>query len=243
MRPLSVRAIARAVGISHTHAGRLLELAERRKLLRRTRSGYAFEKIVVEEEIEGRRWLPMTTCDWRSPIDWREVEGQGEWLPMELFSIRPRVDIWIVKFTAYELSTSGYPPRLGPHSIAIVRRLREPEDAKLNDWCLVELRGRVRSMFRVDRRMFAHTIGYAQPSFLLPERRAGRVAVIETVIQSRTPALNRLQRLVNEAVSVQVRSEKFKDQDFEPDYIAVRVERMRQALRVPHQLKLRWREF
>lgn len=237
-RPLKTRAIAREIGVSHTHTGRLLALAEERGLLRRTASGYAFEKIVLEEEIEGKRWLPTTTCNWRSPIKWREVEGQGEWLPTELFSIRPRVDTWIVRFTADEPKTSGYPQGLGSNCMAIVRRLKDPVDARPNDWCLVEAYGRVRSMYREAGGRFVHTLGYEVSALHASEQKVGDVAVIETVIQKRSPALNRLQRHVSEAVSVLIQSGNFRDQDYDPGYVSVRVEKLRRALRVPHQLKL-----
>lgn len=179
-RRLSSRAIAKEIGLSHTHVLRLRAEAAARGWLVPDGGGCGYRRIAVEECLPGRRWVPLTTCSWTEPIDWKRTDGDGEYLPVERLSLRPRSEIWMVAFASWEPVDTDYPPRLGPGVIAFVRPLQDPSDARVGDWCLVSLHSQVRSAFRVPQAFQAGGVsGEEGPRYFLTE--ADEVAVIESV--------------------------------------------------------------
>ncbi len=201
-RRVSSRAIGAATGLSHTQVLRLIAEATTKGWLLPDRSGLAYKRIAVDECLPGRRWIPLTTCSWHNPIKWEVRDGEGESVSAKRFSLRPRGEIWMVAFTAWEPVTTDYPPRLGPGVIAFVRRLRDRSDVRVGDWCLVSLHGEVRSMFRVAGGAFrpAAALEGREPRYELIE--AKEVAVIEALHIPCTRRQNKIRLQAAEVVSV-----------------------------------------
>jgi hypothetical protein len=241
-RPKSNRLIARETGISHTHVGTLIKEMISNRTLKVHKRGYAFERIPIDVSFWGMRWLPLVECRWTRPIDWTDYEdteaGEGDWIPIVLFALPPRKRVALVLFLKDEPDTESFPPIVGIDCMAIVCPLKHPSDAKIDEWCLVTHRNRVRSMYRAAGGKFIHFRGLTKSPLEIPVEEVSHVAVIHTMMETRTREQNRRHWGIAKMASMAIKSSDFKNQECDEPVISLRLDTLRKKRRVPHQLRL-----
>lgn len=157
----SLRALARAAQVSHTHARRLIkkavELGLAQPVYNESSSGKQLVscQVVLDRNVErGLAWAHEITCAWTKPLVFKQQVGVGVWLDRALFSLRhyqgkrtkndpmpligrPDAQVWAVRFASRELEQHCSELNLGPLDIAIVH-LVAPADLPKASWCLVD---------------------------------------------------------------------------------------------------------
>ncbi len=166
----SLRALARAAEVSHTHVSRLIKkaaglgLAE--PVYKKTSRGKKLVgcRVILDRNVDrGLAWAHQVTCDWGLPITFTQRAGCGFWLDRALLNLRryqgrrtnsdsmplvgrPDAQIWAVQFTAREPATTRSELDLGPSHIAIVH-LVPPDSLPKSCWCLIGFPPQTRCCF------------------------------------------------------------------------------------------------
>lgn len=166
----SLRALARAANVSHTHARRLIkkaaELGLAEPVYKETKRGKKLVscRVILDRNVDrGLAWAHHVSCDWQKPLMFTQREGCGFWLDRGLFNLRqyqgkrtkrdpmplvgrPDAQIWAVQFTGREPEACRSELDLGPLDIAVVH-LVPPEGLPKSCWCILDVSKRPRCAF------------------------------------------------------------------------------------------------
>lgn len=166
----SLRALARAAHVSHTHARRLIlkaaELGLAEPVYVETARGRTLVhcKVILDRNVEkGLAWAHQVTCDWARPLVFAQRRHYGFWLDRSLFNLRryqgkrtrsdpmplvgrPDAQVWAIQFTRREPVSTRSELDLGPSHIAIVH-LVPPDSLPMKSWCLIESPTQTRCCF------------------------------------------------------------------------------------------------
>lgn len=205
----SLRALARAANVSHTHARRLIakaaELGLAEPVYKTTRRGKKLVscRVILERNVDrGLAWAHQVSCDWTKPISFAQRERCGFWMDRALFNLRqyqgkrtrsdpmplvgrPDAQVWAVQFTAREPEDRRSGLDLGPSDIAIVH-LVPVKDLPKSCWCLLGTPKQARCAF-VTNTQWGHnarrTSDLSEKVDMLSLKRAQLIAVIGRVIR------------------------------------------------------------
>lgn len=138
--PTSLREIGRAVGLSHSQVGRLIQKAFLDGLLKKSEpGGLKYEIVRAPPTTAGLVWVARVQCSWTKGIDWVRDEADGVWLDRAIYGIRPGAErwLWALTFPDSKLERGAGFLKLNDRAMALVRRCKADE-TQYHCWYLIE---------------------------------------------------------------------------------------------------------